>query len=326
MKHVHRYWVSLRLLLAAFLVKRGESRFLPIHVDMILPLRTRQVGNVVARQTFLSNANSLLRQRYTQQSLKATTHVLFKHGSQRYQRILVRRQLLDFFDPLEPIELLWELYVNRYEILDELVAKVSSFARRNSVRAGVYFGGALVAAELLSRVGALRGSNSSSSGRQKQSLVQHLRQSRRVQEGLEERLYQKTSSFLLNHAILLFSNFRHLSKKSKFAVAVSAGAVFGQVVIQLTVLSVKTVLISFFVLETASFLGVIGEPGESLLDWVDDQVESKAAWTDKALRWHKSARQCMNLDVLESLYEACVDEEKIASFGFSVGTVFALLT
>ena len=92
------------------------------------------------------------------------------------------------------------------------------------------------------------------------------------------------------------------------------------------IIPVIAILISFFVLETASFLGIIGEPGESLLDWVDDEVERAAPWTGRLARWHKAARQQCNLQVLENLYEACVDEEKIASFGFSVGTVCALLT
>lgn len=131
---------------------------------------------------------------------------------------------------------------------------------------------------------------------------------------------------MLRHAVGVFSKFRHLGNKSKFAISVSAGALFGQVAIQTTVLAVKTVLISFFVMETASFLGIIGEPGESLLDWVDDQVESDAAWTLHLARWHKAARLHCNMHFLENMYEACVDEEKIASFGFSVGTVCALLT
>lgn len=117
-----------------------------------------------------------------------------------------------------------------------------------------------------------------------------------------------------------------MSNKSKFAIAVSAGGLFGQLAIQATVLAVKTVLVSFFVLETASFLGIIGEPGESLLDFVEDEYERHAAWTTKMVRYHRTARRCMNLEVLEELYEACVDEEKIASFGFSVGTIFALCT
>eukprot|EP00977_Amphora_coffeiformis_P026895 scaffold31414_cov183-Amphora_coffeaeformis.AAC.14 len=199
-----------------------------------------------------------------------------------------------------------------------MVSRLSQFTRRHSVRASLYFVGALGAAEILARVGVL--------GEKKKSLVHVLRNSQRVNEGVEERFYQKTSSWMLNHAIDFFSKFRHLGNKSKFAISVSAGGIFGQIAIQTTILAVKTVLISFFVLETASFLGIIGEPGESLLDFVEDEYEKHAAWTTRLVHWHKTARGCMNLDVLEELYEACVDEEKIASFGFSVGTVFALLT
>ena len=260
-----------------------------------------------SRPTTAACVNSFLRRHQQHRSLPRS-----------YQRILVKRHLLDFFDPLEPIETVWELYVNRYEILDEMVSRLSQFTRRRSLRAGLYFVGALGAAEILARVGVL--------GKKKKSLVHVLRDSRRVNEGVEERLYQKTSSWMLNHAIDVFSKFHHFSNKSKFAIAVSAGGLFGQVAIQATVLAVKTVLISFFVLETASFLGIIGDPGESLLDFFEDEYERHAAWTTRVAHWHKGARQCMNLEVLEELYEACVDEEKIASFGFSVGTIFALVT
>lgn len=284
------------------------------HNVMILPLRGRLPRQVVSP---LSNVNSFLgRGTMSKATCLLSKSIRPKHGS--YKRILVRRNLLDFFDPLEPVELIWEFYVNRYEILDEMLSSLSQFTRRHSVQAAFYFVGALGAAEVLARLGVL--------GKKRRGLVNAIRDSRRVNEGVEERFYQKTSSWMLNHAIEFFSKFRHLGHKSKFAIAVSAGGLFGQLAIQTTVLAVKTVLISFFVLETASFLGIIGEPGESILDWVEDEYERHANWTVHFAKWHKQARRSMNLEVLENLYEACVDEEKIASFGFSVGTIFALLT
>ena len=85
-------------------------------------------------------------------------------------------------------------------------------------------------------------------------------------------------------------------------------------------------LISFFFLETLSFLGIIGDMGESILDWVEDERERHASWTMVLAKWHKGARRKLSFAWLEELYEAAVDEEKIASFGFSLGTVVALLT
>eukprot|EP00547_Thalassionema_nitzschioides_P003632 CAMPEP_0194212862 /NCGR_PEP_ID=MMETSP0156-20130528/13003_1 /TAXON_ID=33649 /ORGANISM="Thalassionema nitzschioides, Strain L26-B" /LENGTH=85 /DNA_ID=CAMNT_0038940755 /DNA_START=722 /DNA_END=979 /DNA_ORIENTATION=+ len=85
-------------------------------------------------------------------------------------------------------------------------------------------------------------------------------------------------------------------------------------------------MISFFVIETMSFLGIIGEPGESILDWVEDEMEKHSGWTQSIASCHKGLRGKLSFEWLEDMYKATVDEEKIASFGFSVGTVFALVT
>ena len=316
MANIRRPLIDVLVPLILGLVITVEAR-LPCRADIILPRGFGASSSPsFSRSGIVTNVNSILRQHQSRLVPKFSHDLLLRTVC--YRRILVKRNLLDFFDPLEPVELLWEFYVNRYEILDELVTSFSKFTRRHSIQAGLYFVGALGAAEILARMGML--------GKRKKSLVGALRESRRVNEGVEERFYQKTSSWMLNHAIDVFSKFRGLGSKSKFAISVSAGGLFGRMAIQTTVLAVKTVLISFFVLETASFLGIIGEPGDSLLDWVDDECERNAPWVTRLARLHKDARSYMNLEVLENLYEACVDEEKIASFGFSVGTVLALLT
>ena len=309
--------LGIRLWLILLVVRTALAR-LPKGADLMIPPLDSRSRRLATQCWHSPNVNAVLRR----QQLARNSQALLSHGiltNRGFGRLLVQRRLLDFFDPLEPLEMVWELYVHRYEIMDEMVARASQFARRKSIRAGVYFVAALGAAEIFARLGVLGG--------RKRSLVGALRQTpRRVNEGVEERLYQKTSSWMVDHAVHFFSRFRGMGNKSKFAISVSAGGLFGQLLIRTTVLAVKTVLISFFVLETASFLGVIGEPGESILDWVDDQYKNHAAWTVRVARLHKEARKTMNLEVLENLYEACVDEEKIASFGFSLGTVFALLT
>ncbi|KAI2496992.1 hypothetical protein MHU86_17519 [Fragilaria crotonensis] len=227
-----------------------------------------------------------------------------------------RRYLLDFFNPLEPLELAWELYCNRYDILDELVVKVVAVTKRHSIKALAVVGGLLAVGEVLARVGILG----------KQGLKAYLWQSERFKDGTEERFFQKTSAWMVDNGLNALQHFHGLGSKSKFAISISAGALFGRAMIASTVICVKTILVSFFVLETLSFLGVIGDAGESILDWVEDEYERHASWTMYLASWHKKARRKMSLAWLEELYEAAVDEEKIASFGFSVGTVFTLLT
>lgn len=223
--------------------------------------------------------------------------------------------VLDLWDPLEPLELVWELYCNRYEILDELVAKALVISRKNSARALILGGSALLAGEVLARLGVI--------GEPKQGLAAKVKKSRRISDGTKERAYQKTGSILVDRSL---KTFRRLGGRSKFAISVSAGALFGQGAIKITAFCVRATLISFFVIETMSFLGVIGERGESILDWVEDEKERHADWTQHLAAYHKNLRGKLSFESLEDLYKATVDEEKIASFGFSVGTIFALVT
>lgn len=270
-----------------------------------------------------SMARSMLRSN----SIPFQTNSLFRHarrgvayhlGYHRQNRMLTRRYILDIFDPLEPFELAWEFYCKRYEILDELLVKLAGFSKRHSVKAAAFVCGTLLVGEVLARVGIL--------GERGKGLFHYLQKSERFNDGSQERVFQKASTFLIDSGTAALGQFRHFGGKSKFAIAVGAGAIFGRTVISTTVFCVRFLLISFFVLETCSFLGIIGEMGESILDWVEDERERHASWTTFMAKWHKSARSKLSFEWLEELYEAAVDEEKIASFGFSVGTVFSLLT
>mmetsp|Transcript_7826 Transcript_7826/g.11977 ORF Transcript_7826/g.11977 Transcript_7826/m.11977 type:complete len:294 (+) Transcript_7826:214-1095(+) len=226
--------------------------------------------------------------------------------------------VLDFWDPLEPLETAWELYCNRYELLDELIAKAIMVSKKNSIRALIFGGSALVVGEILARLGVI--------GEPKQGLgaqIKKISKSERFKEGTKERFYQKTGSMLVQKGL---RRFRRLGSRSKFAISVSAGALFGQTSIRATLFCVRAAMISFFVIETMSFLGIVGEPGESILDWVEDEMDRHAGWTQSLAVFHKNFRQKLSFKWLEDMYKATVDEEKIASFGFSVGTVIALLT
>ena len=214
---------------------------------------------------------------------------------------------------------MWEFYCNRYEILEELLGKLALFTRRNSVHAVAIMGVAFVSAEVLARLGVLGEDNN-------KGLWNWVTKSKRFQEGVPERALQKTSSVLMKRGVDSLRLFRRFGGKSKFAISVGVGAMCGTSIIRLTTFAVRAVLISFFVLETLSFLGVIGEQGETILDWIDDQRDNSAPWVKKFAMWHKEARSRLNFEWLESFYKAAVDEEKIAVFGFSVGTVTGILT
>ena len=281
----------------------------------------------IPRHAIILNANSLLvrSQLLRIRSATATTTspstILTTAASAALSHrwlLSTRRHVLDFWDPLEPLEMMWEFYCKRYEILDELLGKVAAFTKRNSVKVVCVVAGLYVSAELLARVGVF--------GKRGEGLFQTIFQSDRIQEGVEERVLQKMSTFMLDKSMDSLRLLRRFGGKSKFAISLSVGAFFGKGVIQLTTFLVRSVMITFFVLETLSFLGVIGEQGETILDWIDDQRDSSAEWVKRFARFHKGARKRMNMEFLESFYEAAVDEEKIAAFGFSLGTVIGLLT
>ena len=171
---------------------------------------------------------------------------------------------LDFLNPLEPLEMLWEMYCNRYEIMEELLAKIAIASKNNLIRATVVIVPAFVIGDVLARFGVI--------GAKGEGLVGYVKKktstSERFRDGTRERAFQKTSAFLVDKGIDGFTKtFRMFGRRGKFAISVSAGAMFGQSVIRLTAFTVRVTLISFFVLETMSFLGIIGEQGESLLQW-----------------------------------------------------------
>ena len=271
----------------------------------------------------LRNSNSLLlRSTKGVASLRSNSYLLSPSRSLS-TIITARHMVLDFFDPLEPFELLWELYCNRYEIMEELLAKIAIASKNNLIRAAVIIVPAYIVGDILARCGVI--------GTKGQGLLGYVakktRSSKRLTEGTKERAYQKTGAFLVDKSIDTFSHAFHMvGRRGKFAISVSAGVLFGQTIIRATAMMVRVTLISFFVIETMSFLGIIGECGESILQWVEDECNRHAKWTETLAKRHKELRKRMSLEWLLDLYENIVDEEKIASFGFSVGTVVALVT
>lgn len=232
--------------------------------------------------------------------------------------VMIPRNLFGFLDFLEPLETVWEFYANRDEIFDELVQRGIEFTKRYSVRAlGVIFV-AFTTAELLARLGIL--------GDKGEGLIPFFQESQTAQNAAEEKVYQKTAGFLADTAVGTFRRYRRWNSKSKFAVAVSVGALFSQTIANVTVFTVKFGLASFLVLETLAMVGVIGEPGESILDWVDNNRDHLSEWERNVKRFRKGFRQRISLKGLEEFYEVAIDEEKVACTGFAIGSIMAMFT
>lgn len=223
-------------------------------------------------------------------------------------------------DVLEPFETLWEFYCNRDDILLELFQKGAKFAKRNSVRAAGTLLIACSVAQALALIGIL--------GKRGEGLGAFLSEhDDELREYGVERVLQKTAAGLTNVGVTTFKTARKLGAKSKFAVAMSVGAIFTNAAVDLTTFGVKVLITSFLVVEGLSFAGVIGEPGESFLSYLRDHDTKKdREWVKKTRRIRDTLRKNVSLDAFETFYEAAVDEEKVACAGFAIGSVISMFT
>jgi hypothetical protein len=223
------------------------------------------------------------------------------------------------FDFLEPLENLWEFYTKRDEIMEEMISRSADFAKRRSVRFIAYFVGIYATLDVLARLGVF--------GKRGTGIIATLRASEYVGDTLEEKFFQKIARDSFDIGVAVLTRFRRFGGKSKFAVAFSAGALFYQTAIQTTTAVVKITIGSFMLLETLSFIGVIGEPGESIVEWIEDKKADKE-WnkcTKARMRKVKSYFQShFSFEKLEEFYQVAVDEEKVACMGFAIGSLFAI--
>ncbi|MEM7296894.1 MAG: hypothetical protein AAF391_01355 [Bacteroidota bacterium] len=248
----------------------------------------------------------------------------FLNGNSLYHRSLslpprrtslTKRALL--LDILEPLETAWEFYCNRDDILLEMVQRGASFAKKNSVRAAGTLLIACSVAQILALVGVL--------GDRGEGLVPYFRENERVKEYGVERVLQKTAAGITTAGVKTFKTCRRMGNTSKFAVSVSVGALFSSAAVNATTLSVKMFISTFLVVEGLSFAGVIGEPGESILEWIDSH-QRKSEWVKRTKEVRDAVRKNVSFDALETFYEAAVDEEKVACMGFAMGSIISMFT
>uniref|UniRef100_A0A7S1GMF9 Uncharacterized protein n=1 Tax=Cyclophora tenuis TaxID=216820 RepID=A0A7S1GMF9_CYCTE len=217
---------------------------------------------------------------------------------------------------LGPLENAWEFYVNREEIADELLQQGIKFAQRNSVRALGTLGILFAATDVLARMGYI--------GKPGEGILRTIRGSETIAEAVGDHVFARVVRETADFSVGLYQKYKKLGSKSKFAVAFSAGAFFSQTLINATVTVVKLGLTSFVLLEGLSFAGVIGEPGESIVDWVDSNKDKTAEWMKQIKRFRLSARDHISFANVEDFYEAAVEEEKVASLGFAIGSLLAI--
>lgn len=225
--------------------------------------------------------------------------------------------MIPILDILEPLETIWEFYCNRDDILLEMLQRGASFAKNNCVRAIGFLLICCSAAQALALVGVI--------GDKGEGMLVYIKENERLQDYGIERVLQKTAAGMADVSVQAFNHYRRWGNKSKFAVAVSVGALFSHAAVNVTTLSVKTLISTFLVVEGLSFAGVIGEPGESFFEWVDSH-EKKSEWASKIRQFRDAVRKNVSFDALETFYEAAVDEEKVACAGFAIGSVLAMFS
>lgn len=219
--------------------------------------------------------------------------------------------MIPIFDILEPLETLWEFYCNRDDILLEMMQQSASFFAKNSVKAMGFLLIACSAAQALAMFGII--------GDRGEGLLGW------AHDFGVEKVLQRTAACMTDLSVKSFRQYRKWGNKSKFAVAVSVGALFSSAAVNITTLSVKALISSFLVLEGLSFAGVIGEPGESLAEWIDSH-DKKVEWVKRTKQFGAGVRKYVSWDALETFYETAVDEEKVACAGFTIGSLMAMFT
>lgn len=225
--------------------------------------------------------------------------------------LTIHHRLVPLLDILEPLETIWEFYCNRDDIMMELLQQSATFVRKNSVKTMGYLLIACSVAQALALVGVI--------GDRGEGLKDW------AQDWGIEKVLQKTAAAMTDIGIKSFRQYRKSGNKSKFAVAVSVGALFSSAAVNITTLSVKALISSFLILEGLSFAGFIGEPGESFMESIDSH-DNKAEWVKQTKQLRSNIRKYVSWDALETFYEAAVDEEKVACAGFAIGSLMAMFT
>lgn len=90
-----------------------------------------------------------------------------------------------------------------------------------------------------------------------------------------------------------FRRYRALPERAKFAIAFSTGATLQQTIINTAVSAIKLSVGSFVVLETMAFCGIIGEPGESIMEWIEDHDDELKERFDK--KWGVKTKSFVKL-------------------------------
>uniref|UniRef100_A0A6U0KKB3 Uncharacterized protein n=1 Tax=Minutocellus polymorphus TaxID=265543 RepID=A0A6U0KKB3_9STRA len=224
-------------------------------------------------------------------------------------------------DILEPIELCWEFYTARDEIQEQMLTNAGKFLKKKSVQALGFAGAAVAGAEILARVGFI--------GDRGEGIAQYMKENEKIKERLrkmDDTIEEQMPGVMARSVRSCFRRYRALPERAKFAIAFSTGATLQQTIINAAVSAIKLSVGSFVVLETMAFCGIIGEPGESIVEYIDDHDDElkerfDQRWGVKAKKFRQTCRKYLSLDGIVELYEAAVDEEKVATFGMGLGMV-----
>lgn len=224
-------------------------------------------------------------------------------------------------DILEPIELMWEFYTARDEIQEQMMANAGKFLKKKSVQALGFAGVAVAGAEVLARVGFI--------GDRGEGIAEYVRESEKIKERLrklDDTIDEQIPGVMARSVRSCFRRYRALPERAKFAIAFSTGATLQQTIINTVVSAIKLSVGSFVVLETMAFCGIIGEPGESIMEWIedhDDELKERfdKKWGVETKKFRQACRKYLSLEGIVELYEAAVDEEKVATFGMGLGMV-----
>uniref|UniRef100_A0A7S2EPW8 Uncharacterized protein n=1 Tax=Ditylum brightwellii TaxID=49249 RepID=A0A7S2EPW8_9STRA len=243
-------------------------------------------------------------------------------------RITSQRQRLRLFpfdiieSVMEPIETAWEFYTARDEIRDEMLKRGALLFKKHSVRAVGFTVTAVGIAEVLVRSGVI-------GKERKEKINEKVRQSKFKLKKLSQKVVEEEAPIWVARALIKsVKAFRKLPEKAKFSISMSVGGVLAKSIINTSMAVTRLMIISFVTLESLSFMGVIGEPGKSLMEWADDHREDIAQWEKKIITYHQKIGLGIGVggwNGISRVYQEMVGEEKVVFAGLASGMVMGLL-
>lgn len=147
-----------------------------------------------------------------------------------------------------------------------------------------------------------------------------------VEHGNKRRkLGLQPGGFLRKHLERMLIGFASLPDRAQFVTCVSIGATVFPLLVKTVVVTVQVTLVTFVVAEGLARLGVIGDAGEGLADYIEESgsaVKSFQRWVDQTRR---QLRKTLQLGELFRSVLGSLEKDRVFWAGLTVGSIASLV-